>query len=131
MILPVQCTFDLNVIASKFFYGLEAGEIPVLFLFSGTIFYADADGRLQVQQISWNKECAYRMPLATWRAMMECHFPNSAWIDLRRDVFDALYSFKRQCGAANWDETIQKLLLNAENIHDPQLASGHEFSTGQ
>src|ERR1700722_8762347 len=49
-VLPIQCTYDLNVLATKFFYALKEGEIPLLFLFSGTVFYAAPDGRLQVQQ---------------------------------------------------------------------------------
>jgi uncharacterized protein DUF6084/CobW/HypB/UreG family nucleotide-binding protein len=32
-VLPVQCTYDFNVIATKYFYALEAGEVPLLFLF--------------------------------------------------------------------------------------------------
>lgn len=109
-ILPVPCTFDLNVAATKYFYALEGGEVPLLFLFSGTIFYAAADGRLQVQQISWNKESAYRMPVSLWRELMEHHYPNSAWISLDRGVFDRLYEFKRQAGIATWEQTIERLL---------------------
>lgn len=108
--LPVPCTYDLNVAAAKYFYALEEGEVSLLFLFSGTIFYSAADGRLQVQQISWEKECAWRMPVRVWQELMEHHFPNSAWVSLRRDVFDRLYSFKRERGLATWEETIDQLL---------------------
>ena len=38
--LPVPCTFDFNVAATKYFAGLEEGEIPVCVQFSGTVFYA-------------------------------------------------------------------------------------------
>ena len=47
------------------------------FLFSGTIFYAGADGQFQVQQISWNNECVYPMRSAIWKEMMERHYPNA------------------------------------------------------
>ena len=108
--LAVPCTYDLNVAAAKYFYALEDGDVPLLFLFSGTVFYATATGSLQIQQISWNKETSYRMPACTWRHLMEEHFPNSAWIYLNRDVFDRLYDFKRSQGLANWDQTIERLL---------------------
>jgi hypothetical protein len=108
--LPMACTFDLNVAATKYFYALDGGEIPLLFLFSGSVFYEGADGRLQVQQISWNKECVYRMPHEIWQEMMQRHFPNSAWLCLRRDVFDQLYAYKRLQGFTNWEETIAGLL---------------------
>jgi Family of unknown function (DUF6084) len=109
-LLPVPCTFDLNVAATKYFYALEDGEVPLLFLFSGTIFYAGPDGRLQVQQISWNKECAYRMPISVWQGLMDHHYPNSAWISLERDVFDRLYEYKRGAGVSSWEQAIERLL---------------------
>ncbi|MBV8177009.1 MAG: hypothetical protein JO151_20930 [Verrucomicrobia bacterium] len=109
-ILPVQCTYDLNVTATKYFYALEEGEVPLLFLFSGTVFYPGPDGRLQVQRISWERECKYRMPVAVWRALMEHHYPNSAWVSLHRGVFERLYAYKRRHGLPTWEQTIERLL---------------------
>ncbi len=114
-ILPVPCSFDLNVAGTKFFYALEGGEVPLLFLFSGTIFYAAPDGRLQVQQISWNKECTYRMPISVWQKMMDHHYPNSAFISLERGVFDRLYEYKRGAGVSSWEQVIDKLLAQKTN----------------
>jgi hypothetical protein len=109
-ILPVPCTYDLNVAATKYFYGLEDGEVPLLFLFSGTIFYANEDGRLQVQQISWEKECRYRVPVSVWRELMEHHYPGSTWVPLHRETFDRLYAFKRDRGLATWEQVVERLL---------------------
>jgi hypothetical protein len=109
-VLPVQCTYDFNVIATKYFYALEGGEVPLLFLFSGTIFYAGPGGGLQVQQISWDQECVYRMPVKVWAELMNHHYPNSAWLSLGRDVFDKLTTFKRRHGLLTWDQTIERLL---------------------
>lgn len=116
--MPVPCTFDLNVLAAKYFYALEEGDIPLIFLFSGTVFYQNAEGRLQVQQVSWNKESAYRLPVKTWRDLMDHHFPNTAWVTLHRDVFERLYAFRRARGLTGWDETIDALLAaqTAETI---------------
>lgn len=113
--LPVTCTYDLNVSATKYFYALENGEVPLLFLFSGTIFYAGAGGQLQVQQIPWDKECSYRMPIKVWQMLMDHHYPGMAWISLRRDIFDRLYAYKRQHGFASWDQAIEQLLPASEN----------------
>ena len=109
-VLSMPCTFDLNVAATKYFHALEGGEVPLLLLFSGSVFYEAKDGRLQVQQISWNKECAFKMPLEVWQKMMDQHFPNSAWLYLQRSVFDRLYAFKRNQGFATWEETMACLL---------------------
>ncbi|MGI8889967.1 MAG: DUF6084 family protein [Chthoniobacterales bacterium] len=109
-VLSVPCTFDLNVSATKYFYALEGGEVPLLFLFSGTIFYQNASDQLQIQQVSWNKECAYRMPIALWKEMMDEHYPNTGWLSLERGLFERLYAFRRQEGLADWDKTIARLL---------------------
>jgi hypothetical protein len=46
--LQVPCTFDFNVAATKYFYALEDGEIPLDFLFSGSVFYQEPLGALPV-----------------------------------------------------------------------------------
>jgi hypothetical protein len=108
--LSVPCTFDLNVLAAKYFYALEDGDAPLLFLFSGTVFYQNAEGRLQIAQVSWNKECVFRLPVKTWRDIMDHHYPNTAWLTLQRDAFERLYAFRRVRGLMSWDETIDALL---------------------
>jgi hypothetical protein len=113
--LSVPCSFDLNLAATKYFYGIEEGEVPLLFLFSGTTFYAGADGRLQVQQISWNKESTYRMAVQVWKDVMEQHYPNTSWLYLGRDVFERLCAFKRRSGVATWEQAMERLLANSSN----------------
>jgi hypothetical protein len=112
-ILPIQCTYDLNVTATKYFYALKEGKVPLLFLFSGTVFYAGVDGKLQVQRISWEKECAYRMPVKVWQELMEHHYPGSAWLSLHRHVFEKLYAYKLNHGIPTWEETIERLLSDS------------------
>jgi hypothetical protein len=112
--LPVPCTYDVNVLATKYFYALEGGEVSLRFLFSGTIFHATKEGRLQVQQISWERECGYVMPVQTWRALMEQFFPENAWIYLQRDVFDRLYAYRRRHGLPTWEDAVGRLLAAAE-----------------
>ena len=109
-VLTVPCTYDLNVATTKYFHALESGDVPLLFLFSGTVFYEADDGRLQVQQISWNKECAFRMPIQAWQDLMDYHYPRTGWLTLHRDTLDRLYAFRRDHGLTSWDETIDELL---------------------
>ena len=51
--LPVPCTYDLEVAATKYLYALPDGEVPLSFHFSGTVFYRGDDGRLQVALVPW------------------------------------------------------------------------------
>lgn len=108
--LPVACTYDFEVVGTKYFDALEDGEIPLIFLFSGTVFYAGETGNLQVMPISWQKEASYRLPVARWRSMIARYYPNTSWLRLRKDVFDQLSEYKAARGLPTWDETFVHLL---------------------
>ena len=112
--MPVTCTYDLEVIATKYFYALDDGEVPLEFLFSGTVFYAEEDGRLQTARISWEKEAEFRLPVRLWKEMMDKYFPNSAWIRLHRDAFDQLYDYKVRKGLPTWEAAVETLLRTSE-----------------
>jgi len=115
--LQVPCTFDFNVAATKYFEGLKDGDIPLNMLFSGTVFYAHPDGPLQVAPISWEQEAKYKLPVKVWREMMDIYYPNSAWINLRRDVFDRLYRYKMQHGIPTWEQALERALCNEEVVN--------------
>lgn len=116
--LPVPCTYDFEVVSTKYFDALEEGDIPLTFLFSGTIFYEGETGNLQVGQISWSKEASFRLPVTLWQEMIERYYPNTAWIRLHKDVFDQLYRYKAAHGLPTWDETVVRLLqASGEEAH--------------
>jgi hypothetical protein len=106
----VPCTFDFNVAATKYFHGLKDGDLPLLFLFSGTVFYQDQGAPLQVAPISWDKEAKFRMPVSTWRNLIESYYPNNAWLSLRKDVFDRLYQYKMRHGIPTWEQAVDRVL---------------------
>lgn len=108
--LPVACTFDFNVAATKYFAGLDDGEVPLNLMFSGTIFYEPANAGLQIEQISWDREARYRLPVRVWKEMMDLYYPNMAWLCLRRDVFDKLARYKMNRGIPTWEEAIESMM---------------------
>ncbi|HEU4493069.1 MAG TPA: DUF6084 family protein [Rubrobacteraceae bacterium] len=108
--MPVPCTYDLEVVAAKYFHALQDGEVPLEFLFSGTVFYTEEGGWLQTARISWEKEAEFRLPVRLWKEMMERYFPNSAWIRLRRDAFDLLYDYKVRRGFPTWEAAVEALV---------------------
>lgn len=112
--VQVPCTFDFNIAATKYFHGVESGDIPLCFLFSGTVFYDGGDGAAQVAPISWSKETRFRLPVETWRQMMEAYYPNSAWLCLRKDVFESLYEYKMRHGIPTWEAALERLLAAGE-----------------
>ena len=64
--LPLECTYDFEVAAAKYLHALRDGTIRLQFLFSGTVFTQGARG-FAVQQVPWDREDRYDMPVAVWR----------------------------------------------------------------
>lgn len=112
--VSVPCTFDFTVASAKYFHAIDDGDVPVTFLLSGTVFYDSGQAGFQVVPIPWNKEARFRLPVRVWKQTMDLHYPNIAWLSLRRDVFDELYRFKVKEGLPTFEETIERLLKTAE-----------------
>lgn len=112
--LPLPCTTDFNILAGKYFNLLDPdGEVPLALLFSGSVFYRDADGLLQVERIPWSAEATYGLPVRLWREVLAVYYPNTAWLALRQDVFDALYAYRVARGSLDFDGAVRSLLDQA------------------
>jgi hypothetical protein len=111
--LPVTCTYDFEVVAAKYLHALDDGEIPLLFLFSGTVFTRQEGGGVSVEPVPWEHEASFRLPVQVWRQVMDQYFPGGAWIRLRRESFDALHRFKGRRALPTWDDAVEALLRAA------------------
>ena len=114
--LPVECTYDFDVVGAKYLHALADGDIPLLLLFSGTVFTRGESG-FSAEPLSWSLEASHRMPVSVWRAMMDLYFPNSGWIRLRRDTLDDLQAFRASEGLPTWDQALERLLKQADDDH--------------
>ncbi len=110
--LPLQASYDFDVAAAKYFHALDEGDIPLLLQFSGSVF-AQVDNGIAFSQVAWNQESSFPLPVKLWRDLMNAYYPDSAWLRLRRDVFDELHAFKGREVLTTWDETISVLLERA------------------
>jgi hypothetical protein len=108
--VPVPCTFDFNVGATKYFHGLTDGEVPLNVMFSGTVFYSEGSAPMQVAPISWDKEARFNLPVSVWRDMMDTYYPGTAWLCLRRDIFERLYDYKVRHGIPTWEQAFESIL---------------------
>jgi hypothetical protein len=110
--LPVPCTYDFEVSSAKYLHALSDGEVPLLLLFSGTVFTRGLGG-VSVERVPWDKEASCRMPVAVWRQAMDLHFPGTAWVRVRRETLDALQRFKSHRALPTWDDALEALLEGA------------------
>ncbi len=107
--LALPCTYDFEVTGSRYLHAVTEGTIPLALLFSGTIFTKGANG-FGVQQVPWDCEANYALPVTVWQQMIESYFPNTGWIRLDHDVLDSLADFKSRHGLTTWEETVATLL---------------------
>jgi hypothetical protein len=115
--LPMACTYDLEVAAAKYFHALRGGEVPLVFLFSGTVF-VKGEGGFAAELVPWHLESRYRLPIATWRDMMDCYFPNSGWLRLSCDTIDDLQRFRSSRALPTWEQAIAALLEEAGELKE-------------
>ena len=118
--LPVPCTYDLEVASARYLQGLDDGTIPLVLLFSGTVFLAQGEG-FSVELIPWSCEAAYRMPVTVWRDVVDAHFPGSAWLRCSRETLDALSEYKATHALPTWDATLAALLALSSPAGDPPV----------
>jgi hypothetical protein len=107
--LPLECTYDFEVTGAKYMHALRDGTVPLQFLFSGTVFVQGERG-FAVQQVPWDREDRYDLPVAVWRDVIALHYPNTGWVRLRRDTLDALALYKSERGMLGFDDAITSLL---------------------
>ncbi len=113
--LPLPCTYDFDVTGSRYLHAVGDGTIPLVLLFSGTVFTKGIHG-FGVQQVPWDCEANYQLPVAVWKQMMASYFPNTGWIRLDHDVLTELADFKSTHGLTSWEETVQTLLATRDGV---------------
>lgn len=111
--IPVACTYDFDVTATKYLHAVRDGEVPLEFLFSGTMFYTSG-GLLQAAHISWETEAEYRLPVSVWHDLMDHYFPHSSWLRLDRNTFDRLHAYKSRHTLTTWEDAVEALLRAGE-----------------
>jgi Family of unknown function (DUF6084) len=115
--VPVPASYDLEVAAGRYFASLEEDGIPLLLLFSGTVF-GTAEGRMRVQQVPWSNEAPFRLPVSVWREAVDAHYPNCAWIRMSQRTLDRLQRFKTEQALPTWEAALSALLARATGSAD-------------
>lgn len=114
--LPLTCTYDFEVASAKYLHALRGGTIPVQFLFSGTVFLRGTRG-FAVQQVPWDREDRYDLPVSVWRDLIQRHYPNAGWVRLDHDTAAALAAYRSAHGLLSIEEAVTALLaMNSEAI---------------
>jgi hypothetical protein len=107
--LAMPCTYDFEVTWSKYLHALRDDTIPVIFLFSGTVFTRGTSG-FGVEQVPWDRESRFQIPVTVWHEMIAHYFPNTGWLRLSHETLESLAHFKSVRGLTTYDEALAALL---------------------
>lgn len=66
----LSCAPDFTAASSKYFQALETGDVPLTFLFRGSVFYDSGQMGVQVVPLPWSKEARFRFPVQVWHRAM-------------------------------------------------------------
>lgn len=127
--LPLPCTYDFDVTASRYLHTLDEGAVTLRMLFSGTVLTRGSHG-FGVQPVSWDCEARHDMPVAVWRQLMAQHYPGAGWLRVGHDVIARLARHKAEHGLGSWDDTLSSLLPTASTAStEARLRVGGPAST--
>ncbi len=109
--LPLPCSYDFDVIGSRYLHALGRGDVPLVLMFSGTVFTRGTTG-FGVEQVPWDREAHHGMPVDVWRRMMQLYYPNTGWLRLDHDALAELADYRARLGLTSWEETLAHLLAH-------------------
>jgi hypothetical protein len=117
--LPLPCSYDFSLATVKYFHSLAGGEVPLSFLFSGTIFYAETGAEVQASPIPSTEQARYGLPHRVYAETIAHYHAGGVPLSLSRDVFDRLLRFRTSRGFASWERTIESLLPSERDSSVP------------
>lgn len=108
--VSVPASYDMEVASAKYLNGLPDGEVPLAFNFNGTVHYRADDGRLQLSLVPWSCSAEFRLPVSTWRELIDHYYPQTGWIALRAPTMAALQGEKARRALPTLDACVAELL---------------------
>jgi hypothetical protein len=117
--LPVACSYDTELAVTKYLRAVRDGDVPLDFLFSGTVFHHGPDGGLRAGRIPWSGEAAYALPADRWHALTGRYHAGGPWLRLSHDTYERLDAYRARHVLRTPDEAVAALLARAPH-HDPE-----------
>jgi hypothetical protein len=118
--IPVECPYDTELAVTKYLRAVgDAGDVPLDFLFSGTVFHRLPDERgLAASRISWSDgDTRYTLPADLWHSLTDRYHAGSPWLRLSRDTYDRLDAYRARHVLGGLDDAVRTLLDSAA-LHD-------------
>ncbi|WP_222108229.1 DUF6084 family protein [Streptomyces sp. SAJ15] len=108
--LTVECGYDTELAVTKYLRAVRDGEVPLDFLFSGTVFFRSPEGLLRTARISWSKDASFPLPAALWHELTDRYSAGGTWLRLSRETFDRLDDHRARQVLGSPDAAVRHLL---------------------
>ncbi|WP_128376212.1 DUF6084 family protein [Streptomyces cavernae] len=117
--IPVDCSYDTELAVVKYLRAVGDGEVPLDFLFSGTVFHPGPGGRgLVAARVSWTDgDARYALPAALWHDLTDRYHAGSPWLRLSRETYDRLDAYRARHVLGSPDDAVRALLDGAALHH--------------
>ncbi|MDH2390836.1 DUF6084 family protein [Streptomyces sp. HNM0663] len=113
--LLVPCATDAELAVTKYLRAAGDGEVPLGFLFNGTVFYqapgpVPAPNMLRTAHIPWSAEASCRLPAGLWPRLVERYHGTDPWLRLPRETCDRLDAYRAHHALGSTDDAVRALL---------------------
>lgn len=108
--LPVECSYDTELAMTKYLRAVDEGDVPLDFLFSGTVFHQAPGGGMLAGRIPWSREASYPLPAALWHGLTDRYHPGGPWLRLSRDTYERLDAYRAGRVLGTPDDAVRALL---------------------
>jgi len=118
--IPVECSYDTELAVTKYLRAVgDEGDIPLDFLFSGTVFHRAPGGPgLAASRISWTDgDTRYALPAVLWQSLTDRYHAGGNWLRLSRETFDRLDAYRARHVLVSPDDAVRALLDSSAHHH--------------
>jgi hypothetical protein len=123
--IPVVCSYEPELALTKYLRAVGDGDVPLDFLFSGTVFHRVPGGPgLAASRISWSDgDTRYRLPAALWHSLTDRYHAGSPWLRLSRETYDRLDAYRARHVLGTPDDAVRALLDGTAHHHSGTLTT--------
>jgi hypothetical protein len=111
--IPVECGYETELAVTKYLRAVRDGDVPLDFLFSGTVFHQGPGGGLRASRISWQGDASYPLPAALWHRLTDRYHSGGTWLRLSRETHDRLDEYRARHVLGSPDDAVCSLLDRA------------------
>lgn len=107
--LTFPCDIAPDLVATRYLYAVHDGTIPLVLRFTGSVFYRDPEGGLELAQLSWASRARFELPAELWRAAIQSMHGRGAWLRFGNQIMERVRRQRLARGLPSFEVTVAAL----------------------